>query len=62
MRALERACSLHGVEFQEGSEVEDLTFEKNKLQVQQFYVPLENKKKLTAKKQLYAAVLGVKNF
>jgi len=31
MRALERACSLHGVEFQEGSEVEDLTFEKNKI-------------------------------
>jgi len=42
MRALERACDLHGVEFQEGSEVEDLTFEKNKLQVQQFYVPLGN--------------------
>ncbi len=31
MRALERACSLNGVEFQEGSEVEDLTFEKNKI-------------------------------
>ena len=31
MRALERACSLHGVEFQEGSEVEDLTLEKNKI-------------------------------
>ncbi len=31
MRALERACSSHGVEFQEGSEVEDLTFEKNKI-------------------------------
>jgi len=26
MRALERACSLHGVEFHEGSEVKDLTF------------------------------------
>ncbi len=31
MRALERACSLNGVEFEEGSEVEDLTFEKNKI-------------------------------
>ena len=31
MRALERACSLHGVEFQEGSEVENLTIEKNKI-------------------------------
>ena len=31
MRALERACSLHGVEFQEGSEVEGLTLEKNKI-------------------------------
>ena len=31
MRALERACSLHGVEFQEGSEVKDLTLEKNKI-------------------------------
>jgi len=31
MRALERACSLHGVEFQEGSEVEDLTLEQNKI-------------------------------
>ncbi len=29
MRALERACSLHGVEFQEGSEVQDLLVEKN---------------------------------
>ena len=31
MRALERACTLHGVEFQEGSEVKDLTLEKNKI-------------------------------
>ena len=31
MRALERACSLHGVKFQEGSEVKDLKIEKNKL-------------------------------
>ena len=31
MRALERACSLHGVQFQEGSEVKDLTIEKNKI-------------------------------
>jgi len=31
MRALERACSLHGVKFQEGSEVQDLTVEKNKI-------------------------------
>ena len=31
MRALERACSLHGVEFQEGAEVENLTVEKNKI-------------------------------
>ena len=31
MRALERACSLHGVEFEEGSEVKDLTLEKNKI-------------------------------
>merc|ERR1711991_413679 len=31
MRALERACSLHGVKFQEGSEVQDLTIEKNKI-------------------------------
>ena len=31
MRALERACSLHGVNFQEGSEVQDLTVEKNKI-------------------------------
>ena len=30
MRALERACSLHGVEFKEGSEVEDLILEKKK--------------------------------
>ena len=29
MRALERACSLHGVKFQEGSEVQDLTVENN---------------------------------
>ena len=52
---------LHGVEFQEGSEVEDLTFKKTKLQVQQFMCHWGNKK-LTAKKQLYAAVLGVKIF
>ena len=31
MRALERACSLNGVEFQEGSEVKDLTIKKNKI-------------------------------
>ena len=31
MRALERACSLHGVKFQEGSEVQDLTVEDNKI-------------------------------
>ena len=31
MRALERACSIHGVQFQEGSEVQDLTVEKNKI-------------------------------
>ena len=31
MRALERACSLNGVEFQEGSEVKDLILEKNTL-------------------------------
>ncbi len=31
MRALERACSLHGVKFQEGSEVQDLIIEKNKI-------------------------------
>ena len=31
MRALERACSLHGVKFQEGSEVKDLKIEKNKI-------------------------------
>ena len=31
MRALERACSLNGVEFQEGSEVKDLTIEKNRI-------------------------------
>jgi len=31
MRALERACSSQGVEFQEGSEVEDLILEKNKI-------------------------------
>ena len=31
MRALERACSLHGVKFQEGTEVQDLIVEKNKI-------------------------------
>ncbi len=31
MRALERACSLRGVKFQEGSEVQDLKIEKNKI-------------------------------
>ena len=31
MRALERACSLHGVKFQEGSEVKDLIIESNKI-------------------------------
>ena len=31
MRALERACSLHGVKFQEGSEVKDLKIEKNRI-------------------------------
>ena len=31
MRALERACSLHGVNFQEGSEVDNLIVEKNKI-------------------------------
>ncbi len=31
MRALEKACTLHGVKFQEGSEVRDLTIEKNKI-------------------------------
>ena len=31
MRALERACSLHGVKFQEGSEVKDLIIERNKI-------------------------------
>ena len=31
MRALERACSLHGVKFQEGSDVKELIVEKNKI-------------------------------
>ncbi len=31
MRALERACSLHGVKFQEGSEVKNFTLEKKKI-------------------------------
>ena len=31
MRALELACSMHGVTFQEGSEVKNLTIEKNKI-------------------------------
>ena len=31
MRALEKACSLHGVKFQEGSEVKELSIEKNKI-------------------------------
>ncbi len=31
MRALERACSLHRVKFQEGSEVKDLIIERNKI-------------------------------
>ena len=31
MRALERACSLNGVKFQEGSEVKDLRIENNKI-------------------------------
>ena len=31
MRALERACSLHGVKFQEGAEVQDLIIERNKI-------------------------------
>ena len=31
MRALERACSLHGVEFQEGSEVKGLNIKNNKI-------------------------------
>ena len=31
MRALERACSLHGVKFHEGSEVKDLRIENNKI-------------------------------
>ena len=31
MRALERACSVHGVKFQEGSEVQDLIIENNKI-------------------------------
>ena len=31
MRALERACSLRGVKFQEGSEIKDLKIEKNKI-------------------------------
>ena len=31
MRALERACSLHGVKFQEGSDVKDLKIKNNKL-------------------------------
>ncbi len=31
MRALERACSLQGVQFQEGSEVKNLIIEKNKI-------------------------------
>ena len=31
MRALERACSMHGVKFQEGAEVKDLRIEKKKI-------------------------------
>ena len=62
MRALERACSLHGVEFQEGSEVENLTFEKNKITGATVLCATGELKKLTAKKLLYAAVLGVKKF
>ena len=31
MRALERACSLHGVKFQEGADVKELILEKNKI-------------------------------
>ena len=31
MRALERACSLHGVKFQEGSDVKELILERNKI-------------------------------
>ena len=62
MRALERACSLNGVEFEEGSEVEDLTFEKNKITGATVLCATGEIKKLTAKKQLYAAVRGVKKF
>ena len=31
MRALERACSLHGVKFQEGADVKELILKKNKI-------------------------------
>ena len=62
MRALKRACSLHGVEFQEGSEVKDLTLEKNKIAGATVLCATGELKKFTAKKQLYAVVLGVKKF
>lgn len=44
MRALERACSLHGVDFQEGSEVKDLTFEKTNYRCNSFMCHWGNKK------------------
>ena len=43
-------------------QVEDLTFEKNKITGATVLCATGEIKKLTAKKQLYAAVLGVKNF
>lgn len=36
MRALERACSMHGVKFQEGADVKELILEKIKFLVQKF--------------------------
>ena len=52
MRALERACSLHGVDFQEGSEVEDLTIEKNKITGATVLCATGELKKITCEKAI----------
>ena len=62
MRALELACSLHEVEFQEGSEIKNLIIEQNKIVGAKVLSATGEIKEINCKKQLYVVALGVKKF
>jgi len=61
MRALERACSLNGVEFKEGSEVKDLIIEKNKIIGAIFLCATGELKKINCEKAILCSGAWSKN-